>query len=284
MINKIHKISKVIKPTKMSISKVKYFIENYLDASGCSDIIDRYSLPKEPVELAYTSGDGIFRNDATLGKKYKFFRFSCTLDLRKKRSRAWKKLTEEEEIILREIHSKLEFPTKGNTVHYIKFFGLADECIVDKGINPEIKKLIIKQPCVSCGTKKDIECDHKNDLYLINDARVRNKDTQTIDDFQPLCKHCNDIKRAAKEKMLKENKRYSAINLHFPIGFTSGDETLDLDDPYWYVGTYWGDVKAFKQKLYLRLTPTVVEHSEEETKPKKKRVIKKKLVLKKKEQ
>jgi hypothetical protein len=28
-----------------------------------------------------------------------------------------------------------------------------------------------------------------------------------------------------------------------------GDETLDMNDFYWYKGTYWGDVKAFKEKL-----------------------------------
>lgn len=27
------------------------------------------------------------------------------------------------------------------------------------------------------------------------------------------------------------------------------DETLDKNDPNWYIGTYWGDVLYFKQHL-----------------------------------
>ena len=93
----------------------------------------------------------------------------------------------------------------------------------------------------------NIECDHKNDLK--NNKRVLIKETQILDDFQPLCKHCNDVKRAIKTKMLKLNKRIGAKYLHYKIDFTKGDETLNIDDPYWYIGTYCGDYKAFKESI-----------------------------------
>ena len=113
-----------------------------------------------------------------------------------------------------------------------------------------IKNEICKLPCASCGTTTGIECDHKNDLALEqNDERVLNIITQTIDDFQPLCKHCNDVKRAVKAKMKKEKKRQPAPG--FTIKFTQGDEKLDMNDLYWYKGTYWGDVAVFKKKLIL---------------------------------
>jgi hypothetical protein len=244
--------NKACKPSKL-LSKTKYFIREYLNDNGESEIINRYDLPHEPCALYYSSGDGIFRNDGTLGKKYKFIRFSATLDCRKKSSIAWKKISKEEEEQIKTIHSHLPFNNKsGNTIEFIKFFGKADDTINDQGIRADILKEIKKLPCANCGTTKDIECDHKNDLYLLNDKRVQTKNTQTIDDFQPLCKHCNDVKRAAKEKMLRENKRYSAKNLGYTIDFTSGNETLHKEDPHWYTGTYWGDCKAFKHKLTLK--------------------------------
>ena len=32
---------------------------------------------------------------------------------------------------------------------------------------------------------------------------------------------------------------------------TNLDETLDKNDPMWYIGTYWGDCLAFKNRLTM---------------------------------
>jgi len=224
-------------------SKISIFKRLYLDEKGCSELIDRYKLPEG---LSYTSGDGIFRNDSTLGKNYKFFRFSPTLDIDKKTSCSWK-LTEQDKIMIQSIHKQIDFKDKkGNIVYYIQFFGKCQE-VIDEGIRSDIRIQICKEPCVNCGTTTNIECDHKNDLK--NNKRVLIKETQILDDFQPLCKHCNDVKRAIKTKMLKLNKRIGAKYLYYKIDFTKGDETLNMDDPYWYIGTYWGDCKAFKESI-----------------------------------
>jgi hypothetical protein len=50
--------------------------------------------------------------------------------------------------------------------------------------------------------------------------------------------------------MKKENKRQGAPGFPARLAFTEGDETLDMTDFYWYKGSYWGDVKAFKEKLF----------------------------------
>tara|TARA_R110002012_G_scaffold253614_2_gene432664 strand:+ start:106 stop:831 length:726 start_codon:yes stop_codon:yes gene_type:complete len=235
-------------------SKIKYFKDNYLDQNGCSEPIERYGLGPE---LAYTSGDSpVFRSDSPVGKEYKFMRFSPTLDF-KKRSNSWKKLTEEDKEMLTQIHSKLIFPKKGDdnyhgsgtVVYYLQFFGKGDK-IIDQGIKPEIRKEICKLLCSNCKTNIDIQCDHKNDLK--NDPRVLSYDTQTMDDFQPLCRHCNDVKRGVKCEMMKLGKRIGAKKLDYNVDFTQGDETLDMDDPDWYKGTYWGDCKAFKQSLNMK--------------------------------
>lgn len=228
-------------------SKTAFFITTFLNEYGVSDIIKRYSLPKE---IAYTSGDGIFRSDATLGCRYKFFRFSSTINYRKK-SRCWI-LTDEDKTMLDTIHSTLTFKTKGYTVEYIKFFGMADAEIIDEGIRSDIRNAICQLQCVHCGIKEDIQCDHKNDLK--NDPRVLLKETQTLDDFQPLCRSCNDKKRNALQYTKKNGVRYGASKIipGWMADFTIGDETLDFDDPDWYKGTYWGDCVAFRKAFVLK--------------------------------
>lgn len=230
----------------MQMSKPKQFTRDFLNEEGKSSLIDRYSLPEY---CAYTSGDGIFRNDGWLGKKYKFCRFSEKFNPDRKTSRAWD-LTDEDRAMLLEEHSQMTFPKKGTQVYYIKFYGVGVQRRA-AAIRSDIKREICRLPCASCGTTTGVECDHKNDLVLEqNDERVLNTQTQTLSDFQPLCKHCNDVKRAVKAKMMREKKRQGAPGFPSRLAFTEGDETLDMENLYWYKGTYWGDVAAFKAKLF----------------------------------
>jgi 5-methylcytosine-specific restriction endonuclease McrA len=234
----------------MSLSKPQQFIKDYINKAGESELIDRYRLP---AYCHYTSGDGIFRNDSDLGRKYKFCRFSEKFNPNIKTSKAWD-LTDKDRSMLIEEHSKLSFPKKGTQVYYIKFYGLGVKRR-RAAIRANIKKEICRLPCVNCGTHTSIECDHKNDLVLEqNDEQVLNTTTQTLNDFQPLCKHCNDVKRGVKAKMIQEYKRQSAPGFPPHLAFTEGDETLDMTNLYWYKGTYWGDVLAFKAKLNQKIT------------------------------
>ena len=233
------------------MSKVRRFIRDYLThdgvVTGRTDFITRYDLP-EP--FAYTSGDGIFRNDGSLGRIYKMCRFSENFDPDLKTSRAWD-LTDEDREMLWEEHGELNFPRPGTTVCYIKFYGIGVERRV-VAIRADIRRDICRLPCANCSTTRGIECDHKNDLVLEqNDERVLNTETQTLADFQPLCKHCNDVKRAVKARMLREGIRQGAPGFPTHLAFAEGDETLDMTDFYWYRGTYWGDVAAFKARLLL---------------------------------
>ena len=83
--------------------------------------------------------------------------------------------------------------------------------IIIRPINKKIYKEIVKNNCIICGSYTDIICDHKNDLY--NDSRVLNTKTQLIEDFQPLCNHCNLQKRQISKNEDKNNKIYSAKNI-----------------------------------------------------------------------
>jgi hypothetical protein len=224
--------------------KIKFFIEKYLDENNMSKLIERYN--ELDSRLRWTSGDSIFRFDGILSKKYKF----CTF--KKKIIRySWEKTDIEKEEIVNE-HKLISFPEKsGTSVHYIKFYGLKEtEDIKDEGIRKDIWNIITKMKCINCFTNNDIQCDHKNDLK--NDIRVLKKETQKIEDFQPLCRHCNMKKKSIKQKMLNLKKRISAKEFGYNIDFTIGTELLDLNDPNWYKGTYWGDIESFKYALCVR--------------------------------
>ena len=106
------------------MSKVTIFKQLFLDAAGRSQMIDRYKLP---YPIAYTSGDGIFRSDGQLGKKYKFARFHKNWNSQQitKLSSCWRHtITSEEKIQLENDFAQLVFPPKpGISVHFIKFYG-----------------------------------------------------------------------------------------------------------------------------------------------------------------
>ena len=85
------------------------------------------------------------------------------------------------------------------------------ENIVNRPIKSAIINIIKNNSCVSCGTKASIVCDHKNDLY--NDERVLRCETQVLEDFQPLCNHCNLQKRQVCKEEKENGKIYSAKNI-----------------------------------------------------------------------
>lgn len=236
-------------------SKAFIFKEKYIDKDGKSDIIERYKLEES---IKYTSGDSpVFRSDSKFCEKYKLFRFKKTLNLNDK-SKQWDLSTEEKEEIKKD-HKKLlnKWPTMINnkkvsstTVIYMKVYGRLECRKINNSIRPDIRKKIIKKSCVNCGTKTNIECDHKNSLK--NDPRVMITKTQRLDDFQPLCGHCNKVKREAEIRAKRDNKRFSGKDLCYSVDFTEGDKTLDINDPKWYIGTYWGDCLEFKKKLTIK--------------------------------
>jgi hypothetical protein len=128
-----------------------------------------------------------------------------------------------------------------------------------RGINALIRKKISTSPCVSCGSFTDLVCDHKNDLY--NDNLALNVHTQTIDDFQSLCRHCNLQKRQVCKDERRNNKLYSAKNMQkykqFPFPFPWEKMAFDTKDSKCKVGTYWYDPVEFNKKIYLYLTYTI---------------------------
>tara|TARA_B110000305_G_scaffold240765_1_gene312397 strand:- start:317 stop:976 length:660 start_codon:yes stop_codon:yes gene_type:complete len=118
---------------------------------------------------------------------------------------------------------------------------------MSRPIRDDIHKHHKKNGCVVCGSKTDLVTDHKNDLY--NDNRVLKTDTQTLDDFQCLCNHCNLLKRQHSKKTKETGKRYGATNIYslkkYGVDFIEGDENFDQTDINAMKGTYWYDPVKF---------------------------------------
>ncbi len=221
-------------------------------------------LPKQNLflELSKKEGDGFISTDKFTGQ-YEGLRFGnggswarrdsafanehklCTVSS-KETWLSWEATPEEKKQI--ELAIKPLVLKKGNKIRYIKSFGLqSDPKHLLRAVRQDIKDAIKQRRCVNCGTSHDIEVDHKNGLY--NNPRVLNTTTQTLADFQALCKKCNCLKRQAYIEMEKTGIRPSAriMPQYEDCGFdyTRGDATWDPKDIDAMVGTYWYDPVDF---------------------------------------
>ena len=127
---------------------------------------------------------------------------------------------------------------------------------ITRPIRTDILDKIRSQSCVSCGSNSSIICDHKNDLY--NDSSVLILKTQQLDDFQPLCNHCNLQKREVLKKEVEKSNLYSAKNLAkyklFPFEFPWEKKLFDKRDKNTKKDTYWYDPVEFNRKIYIYTT------------------------------
>jgi len=232
-----------------SLSKIALFkkLAEYDPSTGLSRIVAVTEFVAEYASLVSSNGGGWCRLDGEFGRKHKV----CIA----KRSGELRFSWDPEEYERSLISSQMaEFPgadfTKGNSIHLIKICGILDRSSA-RPIRQDIRNALKNGPCVACGSCSQIEIDHKNGLY--NDPRVLSAETQTIDDFQPLCKHCNDQKRQTYNWTKQTGKRYPATMIpmlrHFGVDFVRGDETFDPKDPDTTVGSYWHDPVEFMSAL-----------------------------------
>lgn len=120
-----------------------------------------------------------------------------------------------------------------------------------KSIRADIRRNIIGRPCVVTGVAQAdaegvrIECDHKNGRY--DDPRLNEPPAQTTDDFQPLHRNVNLIKRSHCKRCKATGIRFDATVLGFGVAWTKGGPTR-ADEPDGCVGCYWHDVRDFHAK------------------------------------
>jgi hypothetical protein len=140
----------------------------------------------------------------------------------------------------------------GRKITHFKIYGRRDADRVSRAIPARVREHFKGARCVVCGNGS-IEIDHKNGLYNFPKGY-----TFGVEDFQPLCTHCNQQKRQSIVRTKETGKRYKATNIPMVevlrVDFTQGDESYDPSDPNAMVGTYWYDPvdftrKAIEQKL-----------------------------------
>ena len=191
------------------------------DASGCSQWISRETIDNDK-EL-HLSNNGAARHGVFFGVNYYL----------------WEKQGKSKIEALRTIG-----------INQNVLFGHA------RPIRGDIDKHHKAMGCVVCGSHSDLVTDHKNDLY--NDLRVLDSNTQTVNDFQCLCNHCNLQKRQISKKTKELGKRIGATTIPslaiFGIDFTQGDDSFVDTDINAMVGTYWYDPVEFMRHIRFQLT------------------------------
>lgn len=118
--------------------------------------------------------------------------------------------------------------TPGNSINAIRLNGYNRKKTFNQGIRKDIKDFYKNKNCVMLGIKgksenTKIEIDHKDGRK--NDIMVSNPETQKFEDFQPLCKAANDVKRQICKQCKITDKRWDAKNINGnPYSYYEGDE------------------------------------------------------------
>jgi hypothetical protein len=213
----------------------------------CSRLVNTNEFVGEYSSLKLGNGGGWCRMDLSgLAKKYKFVTRKGDGSL----EYSWNDISEHEKMTIEDDVKELEH-TGGNMITHMKIYGTQnDKCMFSRSIRKNIREHFKDCVCVVCGNSK-IEIDHKNGLY--NDPRVWKCSTQTIEDFQPLCRHCNGQKRQSIVYSKQTGLRYPATKIPalsvFGVDYVMGDETFDENDINAMRGTYWYDPVYFMEKL-----------------------------------
>lgn len=122
--------------------------------------------------------------------------------------------------ICRKYHVQKVYDKTKGCLHGFKLIGFNKNVYFGRSIPQGIRKQVLEKyecKCAWCGSKDRLEVDHKNGRY----NSVMNK----IDDFQLLCKSCNDKKRERCKKCTETNKRFNAKDVSkylYKCSYTQG--------------------------------------------------------------
>lgn len=151
----------------------------------------------------------------------------------------------------------------GNAITAIKLLGYNEnaEQHFNQNIRKDIENVIRKRKCVMLGVNGSsentkIEIDHKDGRKA--DLRVSDISKQRLDDFQPLCKAANDIKRQICKNCKKNDKRWDARNIDGnPYPFYEGDE--NYTERLGCVGCYQFDPVEYRKRCAIRLSQETID-------------------------
>lgn len=153
--------------------------------------------------------------------------------------------------------------TKGNSIDSIRLNGFNSDDSFKQVIRKDIKDFYKTQNCVMLGINGSsentkIEIDHKDGRK--EDLRVSNSQTQKFEDFQPLCKAANDVKRQICKRCKETNKRWDAKNIKGnPYSFYDGDE--NYTNELGCKGCYQYDPVEYRKTCTKMISKEVSEHT-----------------------
>lgn len=153
--------------------------------------------------------------------------------------------------------------TSGNSIDAIRLAGYKTEDVFNQSIRKDIKDYYKTQRCVMLGVfgfseNTKIEIDHKDGRK--EDWRVSNIETQKIEDFQPLCKAANDVKRQICKRCKETGNRWDAQNIKGnPYSFYEGDE--NYTDSLGCIGCYQYDPVAYRKTCVAKISKEASEHT-----------------------
>lgn len=153
--------------------------------------------------------------------------------------------------------------TKGNSIDAIRLIGFNTCETFNQAIRKDIKDFYKSQNCVMLGINGNsentkIEIDHKDGRK--DDWRVSNSQTQRFEDFQPLCKAANDVKRQICKRCKETDKRWDAKNIKGnPYSFYDGDE--NYTDELGCKGCYQYDPVEYRKICTKKISIEASEHT-----------------------
>ena len=153
--------------------------------------------------------------------------------------------------------------TNGNTIDAIRLNGFNERKTFNQNIRKDIKDFYKNKNCVMLGVNgksenTKIEIDHKDGRKT--DKNVSDLLTQKLEDFQPLCKAANDIKRQICKKCKETNRRWDAKNIKGnPYSFYDGDESYNNE--LGCRGCYQFDPVEYRKQTVLRVSKEASENT-----------------------
>jgi hypothetical protein len=156
----------------------------------------------------------------------------------------------------------IEKDKRGNTILKIRLNGLNGVEIFNQSIRKDIKDYYKTEKCVMLGVNgksenTKIEIDHKDGRKA--DTRISNPETQTREDFQPLCKAANDIKRQICKKCKQTDKRWDAKNVKGnPYSYYEGNE--NYVEALGCKGCYQYDPVEYRKASVQKISKEVCEN------------------------
>ena len=102
-----------------------------------------------------------------------------------------------------------------------------------------------------------IEIDHKDGRK--ENERVSDSKTQKLEDFQPLCKAANDIKRQICKRCKETGKRWDAKNIKGnPYSFYEGEE--NYTEELGCVGCYQYDPVEYRITIIKKISKEAADY------------------------